>query len=139
MTEHLGRTASILISTSGVDPFTVICEAKDLSSSLSTEQLDATSRCDGGYKVKVNGDQEMTIDIELNYDPSDGGQEILLAAAKARTTLYCQYRKQGTGAGLPQRACQVNIETEDDDAPTSDIHSASYSLVSTGTITDSLQ
>lgn len=128
-----GMTATLEISSDGGASYDKIGECKDITLSVSAEEIDATSMDSGGWKEFIPGLMEWTAETEALYVGADVGQESLYNALTGRTPVKIRFRPK-VGTGHDQFTGDAIITSWSVAAPLSDAAASSLSFRGTGVL-----
>jgi len=139
MSEQLGNSASLQVSSNGGSSYSNVGEMKDTSFDGAQDLHDATSNDDNLWKVDVVGHKKMTINVTCNYDEADAGQIIMRAGYFAGSTLMFKYRPRGSTSTYREQLFSANFTSANLAAPTQGVMEESYTLETTGAVTTQAQ
>jgi predicted secreted protein len=88
-----GRYAALQVSTDGVT-YVTFGKIVDVTLNLNVDELECTSHDSAGAREYIPNHHDVTMDVGARWEDGDPGQELVLAAAFAKTSLYFKFTMQ---------------------------------------------
>lgn len=117
---------------------TVVADIRDVTLTITHAVIDATTHDDAPWTVNIEGRRSWTVSAEALYFEGDAGQEELLTAIFAGTTVQIDLRPQ-TGSGNREFSGQARMTSYEHAEPNDDATATSLELEGCGALSDVTQ
>lgn len=92
-----GRLAKLVLSDDSGTSYLNLGGIVDISMNVNIDELEVTSHDSNGAREYIPNHHDVTMDVSMRWMDGDPGQEILLAAVWAKTSLLFQFSMQTAG------------------------------------------
>lgn len=139
MARIAGRVSRVQVSTDGGTTYNYINGILDATLNAAVAALKTTAHDDGDYETYMMGRKSLTLDLKLNWDEGDGGQNSLLTSWTSTNTLYTYRFRMQEGTGFRQFVATGLITKYVPSGPNDSVASLDVSLQLSGVVSSAVQ